>query len=322
MITSADHVLHSGDRILVLAPHPDDETLGCGGTIALYASMGKKVCVAIITKGEAVNVKAENVVELRRKEAYRAAEILQIKQVVFMDFPDTGLSMRHDEVERGIRSLIQTFNPDIVFAPSPMDLHDDHVVVSRITMSLLKEFRSLKLAFYEIYNPIRYNCIIDITDVIDIKRKAAMCYYYSLLEKPENFLFAMEGLNAYRSFDFLNKGFFEAFYVITAADSEDTIIEWLTHGLSKEASSYRFLSELKKVDQLLAAYQHSLRKIDELKEKEREFEQHETKWNAIENSAAMKVVNKFYRIRDGILPPNTKRRRLYEAIMRRIKSER
>ena len=192
MINVPDNALNSGNRILVLAPHPDDETLGCGGTIALYAGMGKEVCAAIISKGEAVNVKAENIADLRRKETYRAAEILQIRQVIFMDFPDTALNTFYDEVKQSIRDLMQTFKPDIVFAPSPMDLHEDHVVVSRIAMSLMQELSSFKVAFYEIYSPIRYNCIIDITDVIDIKKKAVMCYHYSLLEKPESMFFAME----------------------------------------------------------------------------------------------------------------------------------
>jgi len=316
MITVPDNMLNSGNRILVLAPHPDDETLGCGGTIALYAGMGKEVCAAIISKGEAVNVKAEDIADLRRKETYRAAEILKIRQVIFMDFPDTALNTFYDEVKQGLRDLMQTFKPDIVFAPSPMDLHEDHVVVSRIAMSLMKEFSSFKVAFYEIYSPIRYNCIIDITDVIDIKKKAVMCYHYSLLEKPESMFFAMEGLNAYRSFEFMKKGYFEAFYVITAVDGEDTIIEWLTHGLSKEASSYKFLSQLKKVDQLLSAYQQSLKKIDELENKERELEQYEDKRNAVKHSVAIKVI---YGIRDGIFPFNTKRRRLYEAVVNRIK---
>jgi len=322
MKNDTDNVLHSGNRVLVLAPHSDDETLGCGGTIALYAGMGKEVCAAIISKGEAVNVKAENIVDLRRKEAHRAAEILQIKQLVFMDFPDTALNKRYDEVTQAIRGLIQTFKPDMVFAPSPMDLHDDHVVVSRITMALLKEFSSFKVAFYEIYSPIRYNCIVDISDVIDIKKKAVMCYHYSLLEKPEAILFAMEGLNAYRSFDFLRKGFFEAFYVITSADSDDTIMEWLTHGISKEASSYKFLSQMKKVDQLLSAYQQSVQQIEEMRERERELVQREDTLKARERSAAMKVVYNFYRIRDGVFPQNTRRRRLYEAVVKRIKSER
>ena len=319
MINATDNVLNSGNRILVLAPHPDDETLGCGGTIALYAGMGKEVCAAIISKGEAVNVKAEDIADLRRKEVYRAAEILQIRQVVFMDFPDAALNTCYDEVKQSIRRLMQTFKPDIVFAPSPMDLHEDHVVVSRIAMFLLREFNSFKVAFYEIYSPIRYNCIVDITGVIDIKKKAAMCYHYSLLEKPEDIVFAMEGLNAYRSFDFLRKGFFEAFYVITSTDSDDTIIEWLTHGLSKEASSYKFLSQLKKVDQLLSAYQQSLKKIDELEKKKRRLDQCEHKQNAVKHSIAIKVI---CRIRDGIFPPNTKRRRLFETILKRSRSKR
>jgi N-acetylglucosamine malate deacetylase 1 len=316
MTNLTENVLNRGDRILVLAPHPDDETLGCGGTIALYAGMGKEVCAAIISKGEAVNVKAEDIADLRRKEAYRAAEILQIRQVVFMDFPDTALNAWYDEVKQGIRGLIQTFKPDIVFAPSPMDLHEDHVVVSRIAMSLLKELGSFKVAFYEIYSPIRYNCIVDITGVIDIKKKAAMCYHYSLLEKPENIVFAMEGLNAYRSFDFLRKGFFEAFYVIASTHSDDTIIEWLTHGLSKEAAACKYLSEFKKIETLLAEYRNCLDKVKELQQA---VEQ--------ENSIEKQVESKWYigeylrRIKDFLLADNTRRRRLYDGVMRKKKSD-
>lgn len=304
------------NRILVLAPHSDDETLGCGGTIALYAGMGKEVCAAIISKGEAVDVKAENVADLRRKETYRAAEILQIKQVVFMDFPDTELNTRYDEVKQGIRGVIQTFKPDIVFAPSPMDLHDDHVVVSRITMSLLKEFSSFKVAFYEIYSPIRYNCLIDITDVIDIKKKAVMCYHYSLLEKPEDMLFAMEGLNAYRSFEFLKKGFFEAFYVITATDSEEETLNWLTHNLCNDAAAYRFLLEFKKIDLLLAEYRTCLEKVKELQATVRQnsstVQQVESTWHICEY---------LRRIKDFLLADNTMRRRLYDGVKRKIKSD-
>jgi LmbE family N-acetylglucosaminyl deacetylase len=323
MNKNASYILSAGNRVLVFAPHPDDESLGCGGTIALCTEMGKEVGVVVISKGEAVNVRADDIVEVRKKEASRAAEILQIRQLVFMDFPDGALATRYAEVKQGMRNVIQTFHPDIVFAPSPLDSHEDHVVVSRITMDLLREIGSFNVAFYEIYSPIRYNCIVDITEVMDKKEKAVMCYHYSLLEQPGNMFYAVEGLNAYRSFDFLKKGFWEAFYVITAADSEDAIAEWLTHGLSKEASSYAFLSRLKKADELLTAYQQSLQRIEELtgslQERERQVEHLEREYAALADSAAGKVVLSLYKIRDTVLPWNTKRRMLYNAIVGKLK---
>jgi predicted ATP-dependent endonuclease of OLD family len=142
---------------------------------------------------------------------------------------------------------------------------------------------------------------------MDIKERAILCYHYGLLEKPEEMLNAIRGLNAYRSFAFLKKGFFEAFYVIDVNEDEDEMIDWLTYSLSKEASSYKFLSEFKKVDQLLAEYQNSLKKINELsellRERDRKIEQLESKYGAIENSSILNIVYAFYKkIRDIIMP--------------------
>jgi N-acetylglucosamine malate deacetylase 1 len=313
------NILYPAKRIIVLAPHPDDETIGCGGTIAKLARSGSNVCILFVSRGDAVNVKVKGLADIRENEAHRACEILGVQELVFRDFPDGKLEKHYDEVKDSVRGVIKSYNPDIIFTPSVMDLHPDHVTASKIALSLLKEFASFKVAFYEVYSPIRYNCLIDITDVIDIKRKAVMCYHYSLLEKPEDILFAMEGLNAYRSFEFIRKGFFEAFYVIDSADSEDTVIEWLTHGLSREASSCKFLSQLKKVDQLLAAYQQSLKKIDELEKKERKSYRCEDKQTSFGHGAATRVLG---RIRDGFFPLNTKRRRLYETVINRMRSKR
>jgi N-acetylglucosamine malate deacetylase 1 len=320
MNSDGDDLLYSAKRILVLAPHPDDETLGCGGTIARYARMGKEVCVVIISKGEAVNIKADNIAALRKKEAYKASEILGISRLVLLDFPDAALNRHYDEVKESIRNEIRTYAPDIVFSPSPMDFHDDHIAVANITKTLMKEFNSFDAAFYEIYSPIRYNRIIDITDVIKIKEKAVLCYKYSLLEKPESMLFAIKGLNAYRSFNLLREGFFEVFYVMKPTDIEDEVIDWLTYGLSREASAYKYLSQLKKVDQLLADYQQSLKKIEELRAGEKKTGQSESKLNDMEDSAALKIADKFYGMRDSIFPYNSKRRLFYESVVKKIKS--
>ncbi len=310
---------YSADRVLVLAPHPDDETLGCGGTIAKLARSGRYVCVLVISTGGAVNVKVENLVDIRRSEAYKAYEILGVKESLFRDFPDGELYKHYDEVKESLRSVIKSYKPDIIFSPSITDLHPDHVTTSKITLSLLKEFNSFKVAFYEVYAPIRFNCIIDITDMIEIKEKATICYKYSLLEKPENMFHAIKGLNAYRSFDFLNNGFFEVFYIINATDSKDEIIDWLTYGLSKEASSYKFLEKFKKTDQLLVDYQQSLKRNNELNEllrqKEIEIDSLKNNYNDL-----LKTVNYFYRIRDTIFPCKSKRRYIYNSIVKKIKS--
>lgn len=323
MNDNPDNVLFSCNRLLVLAPHPDDESLGCGGTIAQCIRMGKDVCVVVISKGDAVNVKIDNIVDVRKEESRKACEILGVKKLSFLDFPDTALNKYHDEIKRRIGDVIRTYDPDIVFSPSPMDGHDDHVAVSKIAISLLKELSSFKVAFYEVYSPIRYNCIIDITDTMDIKERAILCYHYGLLEKPEQMLNAISGLNAYRSFAFLKKGFFEAFCVVTANEGEDEMINWLTYGLSKEASSYRFLSGFKKADQLLTEYQNSLKKINELnellREKDRKVGLSGSKYGTAGDRDMPGIAHAFYKIRDIFFPHNTRRRRLYDTVVKKIK---
>jgi LmbE family N-acetylglucosaminyl deacetylase len=318
-----NNILNSANKVLVLAPHPDDETLGCGGTITQYSKLGKEVWVAFISRGDAVDVKIPNIVDIRRDEAYKATQILGVKKVVFMDFPDGRLSEHNEEIKKNIRDIVSTFHPDIIFSPSPIDLHSDHVMVSKIALSLLSEFKSCKIAFYEIYSPIRYNCIIDVTEVMDTKERAMFCYKYSLLEKPDCMLYAMKGLNAFRSLDFLKKGYYEVFYWIDARVNEDEIIDWLTYGMSREASSYKFLLQLRKADELLVEYQNSLKKINELsellRERDRRLEQLENKYDIIENKGKPDVIYTFHKIRDIILPYNTKRRWLYDTVVKKVK---
>jgi len=143
-----------------------------------------------------------------------------------------------------------------------------------------------------------------------------MCYHYSLLEKPEDMLFAMEGLNAYRSFEFLKKGFFEAFYVITATDSKEEILNWLTHNLCNDAAAHRFLLEFKKIDLLLAEYRTCLEKVKELQATVR---QNSSTVQQVESTRHICVYLR--RIKDFLLADNTMRRRFYDGVMRKIKSD-
>jgi len=319
------NTLVSANKILVLAPHPGDESLGCGGTIARYSMMGKELRVLIISTGNAENAKVKVAVDLIKEEAQKACKILGVNKVDFMDFPDGTIHNHYDDVKQGVMNLIQSYNPDIIFSPSPVELHVDHMAMSKITLSLLGELGSFKAAFYEIHSPVRYNCKMDITDTIGLKEKAVLCYKASLLQKSENTLNAIKGLNVYRSFDSLRKGFFEAFYVLTVGKNEDEIIDWLTYGLTKEASSYKLLSQLKKVDRLLAEYQQGLKKINELggllRERDEKIEQLERKCNTTENINMLNVVHSLYRIRDKILPYNSGRRGVYDKIVRKIKKK-
>ena len=121
---------------LVLAPHADDETLGCGGTIAAMRAAGLAVTVAIATDGvgsDRLGRHPEVVAQVRRAEALDAARVLGVAEddVVFMDLPDGGLTERLDDLTNAVQGLIDEMQPAQILVCSPIDQHPDHAALHR-----------------------------------------------------------------------------------------------------------------------------------------------------------------------------------------------
>ncbi len=113
-------------RILVLAPHPDDEVLGVGGTIAKLVRQGDEVVVAIVTKA-GPPVFTHDVADTGRREALAAHDLLGVKDTRFLSFPAAGLdTVPHRELNAGLLELFRDLRPEVVFVPFEGDLHRDH----------------------------------------------------------------------------------------------------------------------------------------------------------------------------------------------------
>lgn len=126
---------------LVLAPHPDDETLGCGGTIASLTRRGVRVVLVVATNG-ALSDRAgrpeEEVIEVRRQEALEAAKRLGVDahDVHFLELPDGELA-EHVAVARDrIQDVVVSCRPEHVLVCSAMDPHQDHVALNSICAAL------------------------------------------------------------------------------------------------------------------------------------------------------------------------------------------
>ena len=178
----------TGKRVLVFAPHPDDETIGCGGTLALHALAGDPVKVVILTDGGlgdmSNQVTKNDYVGLRKKEALEACAILGVSDLEFWEYPDRALSGARG-VLRKMVGLLADFGPDLVYCPSPLEIHPDH----RATCFLLFDaIRSCDLnfavAFCEINQPVSVDSLVDITSVIDKKKEALRAYRSQLKERP------------------------------------------------------------------------------------------------------------------------------------------
>ena len=123
--------LPGGGRVLVLSPHPDDETIMCGATLAASRRRGDAVRVVAVTSGAATGQGAGGDVSgARRGELRRAADELGLDDVVFWELADRSLAAARGELAERIGAELDAFAPTDVYVPFPVDAHDDHVATA------------------------------------------------------------------------------------------------------------------------------------------------------------------------------------------------
>jgi N-acetylglucosamine malate deacetylase 1 len=205
-------------RALVIAPHPDDETLGCGGTIALLADTGASVTVLWATDGEATmgsRLSPEETGRKRRAEAKRAATALGAGSR-FLGLPDGKLTEHDEQLSSGFARAIAELEPEAVFAPWLLDGTADHRAVSQGLRRALGESGDAgpEVWGYEVWTALVPNRIVEITDAIERKRKALAAHETAALALD---LSAGEGLARWRSLHLGGRGWAEAFLATSAA---------------------------------------------------------------------------------------------------------
>lgn len=195
----------NGNQVLVLSPHPDDETFGCGGTIRMLTEGGIDVDVAFLTKGEQgveggsaySSEISERTAQVRAQEARDACHVLGVRDVLFLDGKDTFLS-EQPQLAESIAAVLRARTYQRVFCPWPQDSHDDH----RATCALLKRavaLTRLPISFwlYEVWKPLPANTFVPIDGTMATKQKAIQKYVSQLAQL--NYGEAFVGLASYRS---------------------------------------------------------------------------------------------------------------------------
>jgi LmbE family N-acetylglucosaminyl deacetylase len=121
-------------RTLVIAPHPDDEVLGAGGTIARLAEAGHDVFVAIVTTGKPPTYSVESVTRVKA-EAKAAHDLLGVKETYWLDQPAAELTeVKNADLNNAIDKVVKRVAPKTIFAPFVGDMHVDHQLVFRSIM--------------------------------------------------------------------------------------------------------------------------------------------------------------------------------------------
>lgn len=180
-------------RILVFAPHNDDEVLGVGGTIAKMASEGHVVTVCEITSGN------PKLWEMIASEAAAAHKVLGVSNVEYLHLPVVNMRNAETiEVNRKFEELVEKIKPEIAFIPHKGDMHVDHQETNKAAMVALRPYINPQLkAIYafetlsetewnlptvdNVFIPDTWN---DITDYIEVKKQAMKCYSSQLSEFP------------------------------------------------------------------------------------------------------------------------------------------
>jgi LmbE family N-acetylglucosaminyl deacetylase len=140
-----------GDRLVVVSPHPDDETLGVGGLIAEFAQSNKPVVVVSVTDGEAASVATKNLRGQRRRELSEALSHLVPNgglRSVRLSLPDGGVALVQDRLEDAL--AVEIRETDFVVAPLPCDGHSDHDSVGCATR-LIAQRTGAAYRFYPIW---------------------------------------------------------------------------------------------------------------------------------------------------------------------------
>lgn len=190
------------NKILVISPHPDDESIGCGGTIRKHIIDGDVVEVIFLTSGEkgGHGIPENETRKIREEEAHKAAGILQIDKIDFWNEPDGAFIATEKNVNRLAEKII-SFLPTIIYAPHENEQHPDHraavLLVSQAINLLPSGFEKPMVWLYEVWTPIqRMDHIVDISMFADIKRQAIRAYQSqcSVLAFDD----AILGLNRYR----------------------------------------------------------------------------------------------------------------------------
>jgi len=190
---------------LVFTPHPDDAEFGVAGTVARWVSQGKDVVYAVCTNGDKgssdPDMIPEKLAEIREEEQLKAADVLGVREVVFLRYADQGLEDT-PEFRKDLVRLIRKYRPDIVVTSNPYRKyiwHRDHRICGRVVLDAVFPFARDRLSYPDLieeglephkvkevwlWGSEDANYTSDITETFDLKVAALCCHVSQVGSMP------------------------------------------------------------------------------------------------------------------------------------------
>jgi LmbE family N-acetylglucosaminyl deacetylase len=188
-------------NVLVIAPHPDDEAIGCGGSICLHAARGDRVAAVFLTSGELglKHLPCEEARLIREREAEAAAGVLGLAALTFLRLPDWYVGDWLGEAAAALAPVLAREAPGRVYLPHAGEWHPDHRASLPIARAALRDsgLPPPVLLAYEVWTPLaEYDDGEDITPVLSRKLAAVRCHRSQVAQLRYDR--AVRGLNQFR----------------------------------------------------------------------------------------------------------------------------
>lgn len=189
-----------GRSMLVVAPHQDDETIGCGGALALQVRAKASAYVLMMHDGAdehaELGMARQDLINLRNEESRRAAAVIGMEPPRFLKHANLAAESRPATEE--LRSVLIEKHVDAVFVPFFLDGHPDHRTACYILADALSGIEwDVRVFSYEVWGLCVPNVILVIDEVMDQKIKMLSCFEYA--NKAVDYVHSTKGLNMYHS---------------------------------------------------------------------------------------------------------------------------
>jgi len=185
-------------RVLVIAPHADDEVIGAGGTIAKHVAHGDEAYLCVVTQPYSPPW-SEQHLAAARPQVRAVQQVLNLRDVFFCGFPSVKLNtVPQIELAWALQRVLDEVRPEVVYTSSPSDINEDHRIVYDRTLVAARPLPGSalrRLLAYEIATTARFglpagcapfvpNVFVDIAAFLDKKLEAMACYRTQLRDWP------------------------------------------------------------------------------------------------------------------------------------------
>ena len=189
-------------NVVVIAPHPDDESIGCGGTICLHTGRGDRVSVVFLTSGELglKHLARKSAWKIREREAKEAAKILGLSELSFLRVPDWAVGDAVRRTASALRPILKREAPGVIYLPHPAEWHPDHKAALKVVRMALRGWGAgvPLLRGYEVWTPLGEWDHVERIDSVMRRKLKALGAHRSQMNGEFDYARAVQGLNQYR----------------------------------------------------------------------------------------------------------------------------